>query len=112
MTSVLATIVTRLRQDNGGTVPLAARYDQYERVIGPALPHLFPCRTSSWQWQVISSATIQVLLNQTLARIGLRDTAGQPLRYTSHDFRRFRHGSRGWGPAGPHHRPLARAQRA
>jgi site-specific recombinase XerD len=88
LASVLATIVTRLRHANGGTVPQTARYDSHERVTGPALPHLFQRRTSSWQWHVISTSTIQTLLNQTLARAGLRDAAGQPLRYTPHDFRR------------------------
>ncbi|MGW5146812.1 tyrosine-type recombinase/integrase [Rhodococcus koreensis] len=88
LASVLATLISRLRKANGGTVPLTARYDSHERVTGPTLPHLFQRRTSSWQWQVISAATIQVLLNQTLARAGLRDAAGQPLRYTPHDFRR------------------------
>lgn len=88
LASVLATIVTHLRKANGGVVPLTARYDSTERVTGPALPHLFQRRTNSWQWQVISTTTIQRLLNETLARAGLRDATGQPLHYTPHDFRR------------------------
>lgn len=88
LASVLASIISRLRKANKGAVPLTARYDPHERISGPTLPHLFQRRTSSWQWQVISTATIQSLLNQTLARAGVRDAAGQPLRYTPHDFRR------------------------
>jgi hypothetical protein len=41
LASVLATVITRLRNDNAGNVALVARYDQHERVTGPPLPHLF-----------------------------------------------------------------------
>ena len=88
LASVLASIISRLRKANNGAVPVTARYDSHERINGPALPHLFQRRTSRWQWQVISTATIQSLLSQTLTYAGVRDAAGQPLRYTPHDFRR------------------------
>jgi hypothetical protein len=55
LASVLATIITRLRNDNGGTVPLTTRYDPYERVTGPALPHLFQHRRG-WRWEVPTPA--------------------------------------------------------
>ncbi len=42
--SVLATIIKRLRDANGGKIPLTARYDDHERVTGPLLPHLFQRR--------------------------------------------------------------------
>ena len=42
LASVLATIITRLRADNDGTVPLTRRYDYYQRGTGPALPHPVP----------------------------------------------------------------------
>lgn len=88
LASVLATIITRLRNDNGGSVPLTARYDTHERVIGQPLPHLFQHRVG-WNWKVPSSNTIQNWLNATLARTGLVDAAGRALRYTPHDFRRL-----------------------
>lgn len=88
LASVLATIITRLRSHNDGTIPLTTRYDHHERITGPPLPHLFQ-RRRGWQWQVISKSTIHKLLGQALTRTGLRDAAGQPLRYTPHDFRRI-----------------------
>ncbi len=87
LASVLASIVCRVRGDNG-RVPLVARYDPHERVTGPALPHLFQ-RRRGWRPEVISTATLISLLNQTIQRTGLTDCAGNPLRYTPHDFRRI-----------------------
>lgn len=88
LASVFATIITRLRRHNAGTVPLVSRYDGYERLTGPALPHLFQRRVGR-RSQVISYNTVRRLLNATVARTGLRDAAGQPLNYTAHDFRRI-----------------------
>ncbi|BAL87972.1 putative phage integrase [Actinoplanes missouriensis 431] len=90
LASVVATIVTRVRADNGGTVPLVARYDHHEPVMGPPLPHLFQ-RTSArhHQSRVISPRSVADLLNTTLVRIGLTDAAGASLRFTPHDFRRM-----------------------
>lgn len=88
LASVLATIITRLRSDNGGTVPLAARYDDRERVTGPPLPHLFQ-RRIGWRWVVLGTTRIYNLLNDTINRAGIRDASGQTLRYTPHDFRRM-----------------------
>jgi site-specific recombinase XerD len=88
MTSVLATIISRLRARNAGTVPLTARYDPYERLTGDPLPHLF-ARQYGWRWEVPSYTTITKLLTQALSRTGLQDAAGKPLRFTPHDFRRI-----------------------
>lgn len=55
LASVLATIIKRLRDANGGKIPLVARYDDHERVTGPLLPHLFQ-RRHYWQAQVSSCA--------------------------------------------------------
>lgn len=87
LASVLASIVCRIRGADG-KVPLVTRYDPHERTTGPALPHLFQRRTF-WRHQVISTQTMISLLNQTIHRAGLTDRAGQPLRYTPHDFRRI-----------------------
>ncbi len=88
LASALASIVTRLRRRNGGSVPLVARYDDYEAVTGPALPHLFQRRHGP-QPAVMSTGSVRQLLNRTLARTDLSDSAGQPLRFTPHDFRRM-----------------------
>ncbi|WP_328401873.1 tyrosine-type recombinase/integrase [Nocardia sp. NBC_00403] len=88
LASVLATIITRLRSENGGAVPLTARYNPYERESLPPMPHLFQHRHGGI-WKVPSAATIRNLLDKALARTGLTDAAGQPLRYTPHDFRRL-----------------------
>ncbi|WP_245717358.1 tyrosine-type recombinase/integrase [Nocardia jejuensis] len=85
---VLAEVISRLRAHNGGTVPLTARYDAHEKVTGPALPHLFQ-RRHVWTWKTFSYTAVQNYLCDTLARAGLTDAAGQPLRYTPHDFRRL-----------------------
>ncbi|MGX1494952.1 tyrosine-type recombinase/integrase [Streptomyces tendae] len=87
LASVLATVVCRIRGDDG-RVPLAARYDPHERVTGPMLPHLFQ-RKIGWRREIISTRVVYRLLNDTLERSGLTDRAGQPLRYTPHDFRRM-----------------------
>jgi integrase len=87
LASVLATVVCRIRGDDG-RVPLAARYDPHERVTSPMLPHLFQ-RKIGWRREIISTRVVYRLLNDTLERSGLTDRAGQPLRYTPHDFRRM-----------------------
>jgi site-specific recombinase XerD len=86
--SVLATIITRLRRENGGNIPLTRRYDMHERTTGPALPHLFQHRIGG-TWHVPCSNTIQKWLTQTMEQTGLTDASGEPLHYTPHDFRRM-----------------------
>lgn len=88
LASVLASIVKRLRDGNNGSVPLVARYDPHEKVTGPPLPHLFQ-RKNAWRPSVIGTSMIGRLLDDALARAGITDAAGQPLRYTPHDFRRM-----------------------
>lgn len=41
LASVLASVISRLRRRYHGTVPLVARYDSYECLTSPRLPHLF-----------------------------------------------------------------------
>ncbi|SFW87052.1 tyrosine-type recombinase/integrase [Amycolatopsis australiensis] len=89
LASVLATIITRLRRRNGGTVPLTGRYDTTEHLVGPPLPHLFQHTRNGWTWEVPTQNTIYKLLDQTVARAGLTAADGQPLRYRPHDFRRM-----------------------
>ena len=89
LANVLAAIITRLRNQNGGTIALTPRYDPHERTTGPALPHLFQRRRGAWRWSVISANVVSQILNRTLKRCDLRDAAGEPLRFTAHDFRRM-----------------------
>jgi integrase len=88
LASVLAIVITRLRNDNTGTVPLIVRYDAHDRVTGPPLPHLFQ-RALGTRREVISAGTVYNLINTVLAATGLRDATGQPLVYRPHDFRRM-----------------------
>src|SRR5579859_6407095 len=87
LASILASVIARIRGADG-RIPLVARYDHHERVTGPPLPHLFQ-RQRGWRREVMSTTAVQRLLNETLSRTGLADAAGQPLRYTPHDFRRM-----------------------
>ncbi|HKT04206.1 MAG TPA: site-specific integrase, partial [Rugosimonospora sp.] len=87
LASVLATMITRIR-DQDGRVPLVRRYDEHERTVGPALPHLFQ-RKQGWRDLVITDLTVQKLLAATAERAGLIDRNRDPLRYTPHDFRRM-----------------------
>jgi integrase len=88
LASVLATIISRLRAENNGMVPLTRRYDRYEKETGPPLPHLFQHR-KGWNWMVPSPTTIQRWLTQALHRAALTDSSGNALHYTPHDFRRM-----------------------
>lgn len=85
---VLATIIARLRSNSGGAVPITSRYDRYERVMSPPLPHLFQHR-QGWKWAVPGHSVIQKWLTQALTATGIVDAAGKPLHYTPHDFRRM-----------------------
>ncbi|MFL6120230.1 tyrosine-type recombinase/integrase [Actinophytocola sp.] len=89
LASVLASIITRLRRDNDDTVPLTARYDPHECVVGPPLPHLFQHKPNGWKWEVPNQATIYRLLDNILVLTGLTTADNKPLRYRPHDFRRF-----------------------
>ncbi|MFI6958621.1 tyrosine-type recombinase/integrase [Nocardia sp. NPDC050408] len=88
LASVLASIISRLRRGNAGIVALTARYDPHERTTGPDLPHLFQ-RRHAHRWKVLSYTVVRRLLNDAVARTGLRDAAGDALAYTAHDFRRM-----------------------
>jgi len=90
LTNVLAAIITRLRRlTENSTIPLVARYDSFERVTGPPLPHLFQTRRNSAVQTVFGYRTVRKLLVTTAQRAGITDPAGQPLLFTAHDFRRM-----------------------
>jgi integrase len=84
---VLARIVQRVRGDDA-CLPLVARYDAHERVIGPPLPHLFQRRHGT-ESRVFSAQFANVLISKAIERAGLAGADGVPLRFTVHDFRRI-----------------------
>ncbi|MGJ6969818.1 tyrosine-type recombinase/integrase [Streptosporangium sp. G11] len=86
LVSVLARIIRRIK-DSDGRVPLLTRYDTYERVFGPALPHLFQ-RFSQHRLQVIAPGRVREILVTVARQAGIADIDGTPLKFTPHDFRR------------------------
>jgi integrase len=108
LASVLATVITRLRAGNAGTVPLVARYDQHERLTGPPLPHLFQ-RAHGARRESMSPRTVYRLINTVLAAAGIRDATGKPLAWRPHDFRRWLcDRGRDRGPSRAHRSPATR----
>ncbi|MBU3062154.1 site-specific integrase [Nocardia sp. NEAU-G5] len=66
----------------------AGTVNTYERVTGPALPHLFQYRIG-WKWQPIGTTYIDRLIRGASDRAAITDPTGKPVRYTPHDFRRL-----------------------
>ena len=87
LVAVLARIIRRIK-DAGGRVPLLTRYDTYERVFGPPLPHLFQLITQH-RLQVISPQRVRDLLARVARKADIADVDGTALRFTPHDFRRI-----------------------
>jgi integrase len=87
LADVLATILQRIRTPDGA-VPLVVSYDLSERVWNPPMPLLFQRRTGMENVSVGPTA-IRRLLGITLAGEGIAGSAGQPLTFTPHDFRRI-----------------------
>ena len=86
LVAVLARIIRRIKTGDG-RVPLLARYDTYERVYGPPLPHLFQ-RICHRQPRMLSPHKVRELLDWLAEQAGITDTDGTRLRFTPHDFRR------------------------
>jgi len=88
LAEVLATIISRVRQQSAA-VPLVAAYDGRERVWARPSPLLFQ-HPAGGEPRAITAGWVRDLLDEALARTGLTDPAeGQPLHYTPHDFRRM-----------------------
>ncbi|GAB3952703.1 hypothetical protein GCM10029976_091440 [Kribbella albertanoniae] len=79
--------VQRRAKAGGAPVPLSIRYDPIERPHSEPFPHLFARRVGTRQ-EVISYGVVRRLLGELAADAGLTD-AGQPIRFTPHDFRRL-----------------------
>ncbi len=87
LADVLSAIITRIR-DADGSVPPVAAYDYGEKTWNPPMPLLFQWRCGL-ENRPFSAGAIRKFVNITLAATGLTGTAGQPLRFTPHDFRRL-----------------------
>jgi len=87
LADVLSAIITRLQQPSG-KIPLVPAYDGHERIWLPPAPLLFQRRAGT-ETRRICHSTVRNMLTIALARAGLCDADGKPLRYTPHDFRRL-----------------------
>jgi hypothetical protein len=87
LADALSTIVARIRGDRPD-VPLVVSYDKNERVYNPPMPLLFQWRRRL-DHRPVSETVLRTYLDHALTGIGVKDAAGQPMRYTFHDFRRL-----------------------
>ncbi len=86
LADVLAAVITRIR-GRDGALGCVASYDSHERVWNPPMPLLFQ-RRFGIEHRAIPADTIREWIGLA-AGAGVTDTAGQPLRFTPHDFRRM-----------------------
>ncbi|MGA5498040.1 tyrosine-type recombinase/integrase [Streptomyces cinereoruber] len=87
LADVLSTVVSRVRGSDG-RVPVLRSYDHYERVWNPPMPLVFQDRSGGYL-RPLSRATIRRALDVTMLASGLTDSAGDPLVFQPHDFRRI-----------------------
>jgi hypothetical protein len=87
LADVLAAIICRIR-GHDGALGCVASYDSHERVWNPPMPLLFQ-RRFGIEHRAIPTATLREWINGSLDGTGVTDAAGQPLRFTPHDFRRL-----------------------
>ena len=92
LADVLAAVIGRIRQPTGALACVAS-YDPHERVWNPPMPLLFQ-RQFGMDHRAIPSGTIRDWICHPLpetepADTPLTNSAGQPLRFTPHDFRRI-----------------------
>ena len=83
---MLAAIIQRIRAGEGA-VPLVAVYGR-DRVWSPPMPLLFQHRVGM-ESMPLTPAAVAGLMREAMAKAGLRDASGRPLRFTPHDFRRI-----------------------
>ena len=79
--------VLRRAKDGHDHVPLSVRYDVTEKMHGQPFPHLFSRKVGVRQ-EVLSGQYLRCILNHLAVVADLSD-AGQPIRFTPHDFRRL-----------------------
>ena len=92
LADVLAAVIHRIREPDGA-VACVASYDSHERVWNPPMPLLFQRRFGVEQRArsppAPSANGSAGPLRTGTASGSLTDSAGQPLRFTPHDFRRM-----------------------
>ncbi|WP_344637713.1 site-specific integrase [Kitasatospora cystarginea] len=88
LADVLSTIIARVRDSRTGAIPMVVSYDVAEKVHNPPMPLLFQW-VYGGQLTPVSRSLIRNGLNDVLGRAGLTDSAGQPLDFSPHDFRRI-----------------------
>ena len=87
LADVLAAIISRVR-GRDGALGCVASYDSHERVWNPPMPLLFQ-RRFGLEHRAIPAATLREWISRAMDGAQLIDAAGQPLRFTPHDFRRM-----------------------
>lgn len=84
---VIATIIRRLTRNRRG-VPLATRFDQYERITSEPQPFLFQ-RTIGQRTGVINPGTLRAELAKLSDALAVEHPELARCRFTPHDFRRL-----------------------
>jgi hypothetical protein len=87
LADVLSAIIARIRADQPH-VPLVVSYDKNERLYNPPMPLLFQWRRRL-ETRAVTETSLRKYLDHALDALGVKDTGGQSMRYTFHDFRRL-----------------------
>ncbi len=87
LAEVLTAIIFWVRGGKAA-LPLTPRYDWRERLTSAPMPYLFQRRIGPYH-RVIPDRHVRALLEHAVEHAGIVDESGQPLRYTTHDFRRI-----------------------
>ncbi|MEU8733208.1 site-specific integrase [Streptomyces tendae] len=88
LADVLSTIIARVRDPRTGAITMLPNYDVAGKIWNPPMPLLFKW-TYGGQRTPVSRQLTRNGLNEVLERTGLTDSAGQPLDFAPHDFRRI-----------------------
>ncbi len=72
----------------GPRVPPVVSYDKNERVYNAPMPLLFQWRRRL-ENRPVTETSLRGYLDHALTALGVKDTSGQPMRYTFHDFGRL-----------------------
>jgi hypothetical protein len=84
---VVASIIRRLTKDRG-IIPLATRYDDYERTTTAPQPFLFQ-RHIGQRTEVMSTGSIGEILRRVCKQIAEKDQRFEGIHFRPHDFRQL-----------------------
>lgn len=84
---VLAAMIERVRGERP-TIPLVGLWDSFEKQWSPRMPFLFQHPIGGMN-KPITRRFVSGALDRAMAKAGLTDPSGVPLRFTPHDFRRI-----------------------